>query len=992
MESLERKVKILKGKLKEENKANVYSLPGSSKGILAKYFNRPCLYIFENEKLAQIFSEEINLFLEDKHIVFLDPEKDYKKVEALNEILEAPFEKLVVATTPKALTLKYPNVLECSYLELKKGKSYDFEKIKKSLVDLGYKYVKEDPEEGEFSILGDTVNVVLPEGDKVLLSFFDNELESIKVNLEDKDKIKIFPNFFKLLKQKEDISLFDLLKDPLIIVVNPLKILKQLPVLNYHIGIYEQKIENAIEFPVKVAPTISNFSLSQLENYKDYKIIIRYLNEKTKKEYKEFFFKNVIFSEGLSLGSFIINDLKILFLCEGVYKDILKEKKTISDLEIGDYVVHRDFGIGIYKGIVNRKINGKNLDFILIEYAQGEKLYVPFFQVDKLYPYTGFQTPKIDKLGSSSWQNLKRNITASLLEFAKKLSENYKKRKTSLGYSFALSSEEEQILKEFEEKFPYQETPDQKKAILEVYKDMDENYPMDRLLVGDVGFGKTEVAMRAAMKAVLKGKQVAIICPTTVLAEQHYRNFKERFKDFPVKIELLSRFVPRKKQQEIIENIKKGKVDIVIGTHRLLQKDIEFKDLGLLIIDEEHKFGVSAKEKLISKYPHIDTLYMSATPIPRTLYMGLSGFRDVSIIETPPKGRKGVKTYVFRYSDEKFLKAIEKEIKRKGQVFVVCNDIDSLPQIKELIEKNFPELKVETLHGQMKTSQIEKIMHDFLNKKIDVLVSTIIVESGLDIPNANTLIVLDAHKLGLSQLYQLRGRVGRSDKKGYVYLFIPKNEKLSVESLQRLEAIKDMPELGGGLKLALKDLEIRGAGTILGPKQSGFINKVGLDFYMDLLKEVLEEKEEKELTINIPIQAYIPDDYISDAKERIEIYTTLSQAKGEKELKEILKEIEKSYGKLPDPVLNTFKLMEIKNLAKRLKIKEISLTSGGYLIITPYKDTKINSLYLVKLAKENFIQITPDGKIYKKGIKNLEEIISFLKDLYKNSLENKDVK
>ncbi|HIC87488.1 MAG TPA: DEAD/DEAH box helicase, partial [Aquificae bacterium] len=504
----------------------------------------------------------------------------------------------------------------------------------------------------------------------------------------------------------------------------------------------------------------------------------------------------------------------------------------------------------------------------------------------------------------------------------------------------------EQILKEFEEKFPYQETPDQKKAILEVYKDMDENYPMDRLLVGDVGFGKTEVAMRAAMKAVLKGKQVAIICPTTVLAEQHYRNFKERFKDFPVKIELLSRFVPRKKQQEIIENIKKGKVDIVIGTHRLLQKDIEFKNLGLLIIDEEHKFGVSAKEKLISKYPHIDTLYMSATPIPRTLYMGLSGFRDVSIIETPPKGRKGVKTYVFRYSDEKFLKAIEKEIKRKGQVFVVCNDIDSLPQIKELIEKNFPELKVETLHGQMKTSQIEKIMHDFLNKKIDVLVSTVIVESGLDIPNANTLIVLDAHKLGLSQLYQLRGRVGRSDKKGYVYLFIPKNEKLSVESLQRLEAIKDMPELGGGLKLALKDLEIRGAGTILGPKQSGFINKVGLDFYMDLLKEVLEEKEEKELTINIPIQAYIPDDYISDAKERIEIYTTLSQAKGEKELKEILKEIEKSYGKLPDPVLNTFKLMEIKNLAKRLKIKEISLTSGGYLIITPYKDTKINSDYI----------------------------------------------
>ncbi len=988
----ERKVKILKGKLKEKSKVNIYSLPGSSKVLLGKYFKGPILFLLDDIKKASILKEEGENILKalniDKKVVFLNPEKDYEKLSALNEILETPLEKLILITTPEALLEEYIDVLNLPSLELEKGKEYDYEDIKRKLVELGYKYVKEDAEEGEFSILGDSIVLYTPDGKKILLSFFDKELETIKLDEKEIDKIKIFPNYLRLLKEKEKISLFDMLDNPLIVVIEPLKVLKKIPTLNYHIGIYEHKIENALEFPVKLGPKIDNFSLLDLEKYKNYKIFIRYINEKTYEKLKDTFPKNTIFSYGLSLGSFIDESHKILFLCEDTYKDILKEKKSISDLEIGDYIVHKDFGIGIYKGVVNKEIGGKNLDFILIEYAQGDKLYVPFFQVDKLYPYTGFQAPKIDRLGSSSWQNLKRQVTASLIEFAKKLSESYKKRKSVLGYSFKLSKDEEKILKEFEKKFPYEETPDQKKAILEVYKDMDESYPMNRLLVGDVGFGKTEVAMRAAMKAVLKGKQVAIIAPTTVLAEQHYRNFKERFKDFPVKIELLSRFVPRKKQKEILEKLKNGKVDIIIGTHRLLQDDIKFKDLGLLIIDEEHKFGVAAKEKLASLYPHIDILYMSATPIPRTLYMGLSGFRDISIIETPPKGRRGVKTYVYRFSEDKFLKAIEKELKRGGQVFIVCNDIDVLPKIKKFLEEHFKDKKIEVLHGQMKASQIEKIMHEFLEKKIDILVSTVIIESGIDIPSANTLIVLDAHKMGLSQLYQLRGRVGRGDKKGYVYLFIPKKEKLNSESLQRLEAIKEMPELGGGLKLALKDLEIRGAGTVLGPKQSGFINKLGLDFYMELFREVLNEEEEKDVNINIQAEAYIPENYISDTQERIEIYSAISKAKDEKSLKEILNEIEKSYGKLPDPVINTFKILEIKNLAKKLKIKDITLTPNKTLIITPYKDTNINSEYLVKLAKEGEVQITPDGKIYKKNIKSLEDITLFLKKLLKNSLEN----
>ncbi len=529
----------------------------------------------------------------------------------------------------------------------------------------------------------------------------------------------------------------------------------------------------------------------------------------------------------------------------------LKRQKIYSQLgtlKSGDYLVHLDHGVGIFKQKVVERFVEEKKNYYQLEYAAGDKLYVPEGLERKLSHYIGFSEPKISRLGSQVWQRTKRKIKEGVEKLAKELLEIYAKRE--IAFRPPYSSENEIDLK-LASDFKYEETPDQIQAIEDINKDLEKNQPMDRLLCGDVGFGKTEVALRAAMKAVNSGYQVALLSPTTILANQHFQNFKERLKALPVKVAILSRLQSKKEQKQIIENLKSGRIDIIIGTHRILSNDIEFQKLGLLIIDDEQRFGVKQKEKLKKVRTELDILSLSATPIPRTLYLSLSGLRSVSLIQTPPFGRLPIKTFVLPWSEKIIKKSIEEEIKRKGQVYYLHNRIETIETVKNLIENLVPKAKIGIAHGRLSEKELVKVMTDFQKQKVDVLVATTIIENGLDFPNVNTLIVADGTRLGLSEAYQIRGRVGRSNIQAYAYFFYPsrlsekvypvRNKRFSNRARMRLEALKESEALGSGYKIALRDLEIRGAGNILGKEQSGNINKVGLNLYCQILSEAIEK-------------------------------------------------------------------------------------------------------------------------------------------------------
>ena len=519
-----------------------------------------------------------------------------------------------------------------------------------------------------------------------------------------------------------------------------------------------------------------------------------------------------------------------------------KDGETVifSDLKIGDYVVHRTHGIGEYIGVNTIKADGITKDYIKVKYKDDDILYIPTNSLDNIRKFigSGDAKPKLTRLGSKEWDNTKNKVKSNLREVARELIELYAKRQKMTGYAF---SKDTTWQKEFEDDFEYQETDDQIRCINEMKKDMEAPKPMDRLLCGDVGYGKTEVAIRGAFKAVLDQKQVAYLVPTTVLANQQYESFKERMEKFPVKVELLNRFRTKKEQEQIIKKLKLGEIDVLICTHRILSKDVIFKNLGLLIIDEEHRFGVKDKEKIKEMKNNIDVLTMTATPIPRTLHMSIVGIRDMSVIYDPPQNRKPVQTYVLEYDDEVVKEAIIKELERDGQVFYLYNKVEDIIKKADYISNLIPEIKIGIAHGKMTGKEIEDIMQDFVDKKINVLVCTTILESGIDIPNANTIIVENADRLGLAQLYQIRGRVGRSDKQAYAYITYKRDKLLSEVADKRLKAIKEFTEFGSGFKIAMRDLEIRGAGSILGEYQHGHMEQVGYDMYCKLLNEVIKE-------------------------------------------------------------------------------------------------------------------------------------------------------
>ena len=605
------------------------------------------------------------------------------------------------------------------------------------------------------------------------------------------------------------------------------------------------------------------------------------------------------------------------------------KRVVFADLKPGDYVVHATHGIGQFIGIHTLVIDNVKKDYIKIRYKDDDVLYIPSNQLENIRKYMGASeetTPKLNKLGSKDFEKTKAKVKASLRDIAKGLIELYAQRRKQVGYQF---SSDTVWQNQFEEQFPYQETDDQLRCIEEVKKDMESTRPMDRLLCGDVGYGKTEVAIRAAFKAVMDSKQVAYLVPTTVLSEQQYRAFKDRMKDYPVKVAVLNRFKSLKEKKNILQKLKTGEIDILIGTHRIIQKDVQFKDLGLLIIDEEQRFGVGHKEKIKQLKNNVDVLTMTATPIPRTLHMSIVGIRDMSVIYEPPQNRKPIKTYVLEYDEEVIKEAILKELERSGQVFYLYNRVESIEEKASNISNLVPEARVAYAHGKMSGKEIEDIMNSFIQKEIDVLVCTTILESGIDIPNANTIIIEDADRLGLAQLYQIRGRVGRSDKGAYAYITYRKNKILSEVSERRLKAIKEFTEFGSGFKIALRDLEIRGAGNILGPEQHGHMEAVGYEMYCKLLDEAVKElqgaevEKDFEIQIDLKVSAFIPNEYILNTAQKIETYQEIANIEKEEQIAEMVDELIDRYGELPNEMINLLEVARIKCYARNLKIYKI---------------------------------------------------------------------
>lgn len=686
---------------------------------------------------------------------------------------------------------------------------------------------------------------------------------------------------------------------------------------------YEQEAENVK--PGEIIVTIGGFS-SGFENY-DLNLIV------------------------VSLQNNFEEPVKRKKKLSSTFKD--SEKIVFADLKPGDIVVHQTHGIGQFIGVNTITADGVTKDYIKIKYRNDDILYVPTNSLDSVRKYIGGgdnSSPRLNKLGGKEWSATTSKVKKNLEAVAKDLIELYAKRQKIKGFSF---SPDTPWQKQFEDSFPYTETDDQLRCIQDVKKDMEKPQPMDRLLCGDVGYGKTEVAIRAAFKAIMDQKQVAYLVPTTILANQQYEEFKTRMQEFAINVELLNRFKTKKEQDEIIKKLKLGEVDVVVGTHRLLSEDVNFKDLGLLIIDEEHRFGVKDKEKIKKLRTNIDVLTMTATPIPRTLHMSIVGVRDMSVIYEPPHNRKPVQTYVLEYDQEVITEAITKEIERGGQVFYLFNQVEGIEKKANEISMLVPEAKVGFAHGKMSGRELEEIMESFINQEINVLVCTTILESGIDIPNANTIIVENADRLGLAQLYQIRGRVGRSDKQAYAYVTYKRDKLLSEVADKRLKAIKEFTEFGSGFKIAMRDLEIRGAGSMLGEMQHGHMEKVGYDTYCKLLDEVIKEMqgievvEEQDVQIDLAVSSYIPDNFIENSSQKIEIYQNIALCRTEEELQNVIDEVIDRYGRLPKELENLIDIARIKQLARKANILKIAQKENGivfYFVKEKIKPEMVNTL------------------------------------------------
>ena len=748
--------------------------------------------------------------------------------------------------------------------------------------------------------------------------------------------------------------------------------------------------------------------------HRDYEIVIATKYEERVKEilacYDIF---DVEYINNISTSGTIIDDAKFLLLTDkelfnkrnkeitsskrSYYKEKAEYIESINDIQAGEYVVHSIHGVGIYQGLTQQELDGQLKDYLTIEYANKDKLHIPAEQINLLCRYRGAGTikPRLSRMGGNDWANTKRKVKKEVEKIAYDLLRLYARRKMQEGIKF---DEDTAWQVEMEEAFEYTETPDQMRAINDVKHDMETSNPMDRLICGDVGFGKTEVAMRAIFKAVTSGKQVALIAPTTILALQHYQTISERFKPFGIDVELLSRFRTTKQQKETLQNMALGKCEVVIGTHRLLQDKIVFKDLGLLVIDEEHRFGVRHKERLKQLRENIDIISMSATPIPRTLYMSLSGIKDMSVISTPPKNRLPVKTFVGNF-DEKIIKnAITHELDRDGQVFYLYNRVETIEEFKLKLQEIVPNARIAIGHAQLSEHQLEDVIVGFAEHEYDVLLCTTIIENGLDIPNANTMIIHDADKFGLAQLYQLRGRVGRSERQAYCYCLYKAGKHLTKEAYQRLNAIKEFTSLGSGYQIAMRDVEIRGVGNILGTKQHGHMVNVGFDTYCQLLEETVNELKGEKVDVKPPtivdinVTAFIPDEWVGSKEQKMIEYKRLADVKNETELSYIEAEWKDRFSKIPDEVSNLIKLIQIRLAATKVGVSMIRETMDNIRIYSPFTNAEWRILQtriprnITKYIKfTNAPSSCEDAKsilLLNNSVMNFNEVFNILVDLF----------
>jgi len=860
-------------------------------------------------------------------------------------------------------------------LEIAGGREYDLERILKKLDKGGYERLPLVEEKGNFSLRGGILDIFpLSEENPVRIEFFGERVESIRYfdsltqrSLGKIEKVFIPPaviqgesSFFEYFDSIDLVILDEsaLIKEQLTEgvwhkLISFIKDKNKLFLSTIRQSIPEIKVSFGIQLLTRSVDILwEDFStfLFRLKKWQEENFLIFLIsqNEGEEERLKELLKENKVdLSKNMFLGvaglnhGFLFPDLKIALVTdkEIFHRYAVKRPRqrfkgglplsTYRELEKGDLVVHLNYGIGKYRGIKRLKIEGERKDFLAIEYQNRDMLYVPIEEVRLVQKYIGFEgeTPKLYKLGGGAWFKVIKRTRRALRDMATELLNLYARRQARKGISFSRDNEWQ---KEFESSFIYEETPDQKEAIIEVKKDLEKARPMDRLVCGDVGYGKTEVAVRAAFKVATEGKQVAMLVPTTILAQQHYYTFRDRMADYPIRIEMLSRFKTAEEQKEIIKELTAGKIDIVIGTHRLLQSDIKLKDLGLLVIDEEQRFGVAHKEKIKKIRELVDVLTLTATPIPRTLYMSLTGIRDLSVIETPPRDRLPIQTFVLEY-DEKIIKeAIEREIEREGQVFFVFNRIKYIHKVTSRLRELFPGFKIAIAHGRLNEKELEGVMRHFINGEIDILVSTTIIESGLDIPNVNTIILTNAHRYGLADLYQLRGRVGRYKHRAYAYLFVPKGKIITGEAIKRLKTMEEFTELGAGIRIAMRDLEIRGAGNILGPQQHGFVTAVGFDLYCRLLQESVSElkgefipRARLETKINLDIPEYIPDEYIQEARQKVEIYAKISSLDSLEELNDLKRELADRFGSLKEEMRTLLDLAEVRMEANLLGIERI---------------------------------------------------------------------
>ena len=949
------------------------------------------------------------------------------KTEVLDKI--STLGNYVLVTYPESLA---ENVitrdgLDKTTLAISTGDSLDTNFIEEMLDTYGFERVDFVSEPGQYSQRGSIIDIYSYSNDEPYrIDFFGDTIDSIRtfdvvsqLSQERQERITIIPDICNNDDAPKIPFLDFIAKDAVIWFQDKDRAVREATALSptpddFAKSVVSKKtidaglvadgdVSNSVKINITRQPNFQkNFNLladdiasRQLQGYDTY---IAVLNDRQNIRLHDIFASDAVSSKitfkdvQMSINEgFIDHDLKICVytdhqIFERYLKYRLKEAKikrnrdaiTISEmnsLKPGDYVVHQDHGIGVFDGLQKMNINGKDQEVIRLSYKDNDILFVSIHALHKISKYKGADgtPPKVYKLGSGAWNRIKQKTKAKVKDIAEKLIRLYAQRKRQKGFAFSPDSYLQQAL---EASFIYEDTPDQERATTAVKEDMEKAEPMDRLICGDVGFGKTEIAVRAAFKAACDGKQVAVLVPTTILALQHYKTFSDRLKDFPVKVDYLSRLRTSKEVRQITEDLAKGKIDIIIGTHKLVGATIKFKDLGLLIIDEEQKFGVSVKEKLKQLKLNVDTLTLTATPIPRTLQFSLLGARDLSIISTPPPNRYPVVTEIHTFKPEVIKEAIDYELSRHGQVFIIQNKIKLLYKTEEMIKKMFPRAAILTGHGQMDGDVLENIMLSFINNEADILISTTIIENGLDIPNANTIIVFDAQNFGLSELHQLRGRVGRSNRKAFCYLISPPEENLTVQARQRLRAIESFTELGSGFNIAMQDLDIRGAGNMLGGEQSGFINEIGIETYQKILDDAIAEIKEEEFrkqhqvelqsegdedkTLDLPegyaftddcvidtdMEVLLPSTYIQNVAERIRIYRRLDSVKTADELAQIADQLKDRFGEIPKQTLQLFDIVRIRWVAIKLGIEKITMKGGKMLCNFVTKDTFIHSSQL----------------------------------------------